>query len=331
MRGVAVAVAVAVFGLAETKTALAQQPTSPRTQCIASAAASGTSDQITIPALPCGTTTNLLILSSMFANQTSTPTLQPLGSPAQTIVRQDGSPLGVGDIGAAPFRALLNPNGAVWYLLNPTNGSGVGTLSITDGTTTVAKVTLETIAGCVVTGTTPSATVSCNPGITISDGINTLTNVQSLTFTGLTVGGTNLAATAKVNFAALPDIWGGATGKAIDPNGANGAIAPVLQAETGGVFSINFQTGINVFLPLVHADCPCTVANPTGVYPGLSGNMEIAQSSSGGDTIGTWGSVWKFSNGVKPTLSTGANTADFLPFYCPVANFCVLTFVGNLE
>jgi hypothetical protein len=109
------------------------------TQCIVSAAAQGTPDAITIAALPCALTTNLLILTSSGANTTQTPTLQPLGLAAQVITHADGTALLVGDIGAAGYKALLTPTGSNWVLLNPASGAGgssnlvVNSSSITGG------------------------------------------------------------------------------------------------------------------------------------------------------------------------------------------------------
>ena len=97
--------------------------TSPTTQCVASAYASGTADAITIPALPCALTTNLLILSTTGTNITTTPTLQPLGLPAQTIIRSNGNPAQAGDL-VAGGKALLTPTGNQWVLLNPSNVTG---------------------------------------------------------------------------------------------------------------------------------------------------------------------------------------------------------------
>jgi hypothetical protein len=89
------------------------------TQCIANASAAGTADVITIPALPCALTTNLLILTASAANATTTPTLQPLGLAAQTIIRANGSALAAGDIPGSGAVVLLTPNGTNWILLNP--------------------------------------------------------------------------------------------------------------------------------------------------------------------------------------------------------------------
>ena len=105
-----------LFLLAPGGFAFAQSPVNQ--QCVASAAAGGSSDAITIPALPCALTTNLLILSTIAANTTTTPTLQPLGLTAQTIVLSGGGALVPGDL-VPGGRALLNPTGTKWILLNP--------------------------------------------------------------------------------------------------------------------------------------------------------------------------------------------------------------------
>ncbi len=112
--------------------------TAPQTQCVASATAGGTVDAITIPALPCALTTNLLVLASGGQNLTTTPTLAPLGLTPQVIVRPNGSPLALGDLGPTGYRALLNPNGVVWYLLNPAT---LGNTTLVPGAMTLAPST----------------------------------------------------------------------------------------------------------------------------------------------------------------------------------------------
>lgn len=118
---------VVLWGLLMAIAAFGQSP--PGAQCVASAVAGGAPDAITIPALPCALTTNLLILSVTATNATTTPTLQPLGSPAQTIIRAGGGALAAGDLPAG-YRALLNPTGQQWILLNPAlSGSSVPTVT----------------------------------------------------------------------------------------------------------------------------------------------------------------------------------------------------------
>lgn len=85
-------------------------------QCVSTAVAGGTSDALTIPALPCIPTTTLLIITSVYANATTKPTLKVGTANPQVILNQTGGPLSPGDI-PAHGRVLLTNNGANWFLL----------------------------------------------------------------------------------------------------------------------------------------------------------------------------------------------------------------------
>lgn len=99
------------------------------TQCVTNASAQGTVDVITTAALPCGSTTNILLLTTQGANLTSTPTLQPQGLAAQTITLANGAAVAPGDLGAAPgYVAMLTPNGSHWLLMNPATASTTGNI-----------------------------------------------------------------------------------------------------------------------------------------------------------------------------------------------------------
>ena len=92
---------------------------------------------------------------------------------------------------------------------------------------------------------------------------------------------------------------------------------PVNVTISTATFTPNFNTGQNFEIDLVHASCPCTLANPsTTLVAGQSGMIEIHQSSTGSDTIGTWGSDYQYVGGTASiTLSTSANAVDYLPYY----------------
>ena len=71
----------------------------------------------------------------------------------------------------------------------------------------------------------------------------------------------------------------------------------------------------NYKIVLVHASCPCTIANPTTVTAGAAGVIEVDQSATGSDTVGTWGSDYIAAGGVAAlTLSSGANAKDFFSY-----------------
>jgi hypothetical protein len=82
-------------------------------------------------------------------------------------------------------------------------------------------------------------------------------------------------------------------------------------------FTPNFNTTQHPVFTLVHASCPCTLANPsTTPVAGQTGIFEVIQSSTGSDTIGTWGSDYITAGGTAGlTLSTAANAKDFMGYY----------------
>lgn len=101
---------------------------------------------------------------------------------------------------------------------------------------------------------------------------------------------------------------------------------PVTITISTATFTPNFDNGNNQGVTLVHASCPCTLANPsTTPVAGQSGMFVVTQSSTGSDTIGTWGSQYLYVGGTSTiTLSTGANVVDYLPYYVLDATHIIL-------
>lgn len=144
--------AVPLIGLLLAFSACAQAQT---TQCVTNAQAGGTPDAITIPLLPCGLATNLLILTLSGANTVSAPTIQMQGFAAQTIKNATGNPLAVGALPGSGAVVLLTSLGTEWRLLS----NGTGASSGASGLTTVATYTDTTP---VTLPTTPQITVIAN-------------------------------------------------------------------------------------------------------------------------------------------------------------------------
>ena len=65
------------------------------------------------------------------------------------------------------------------------------------------------------------------------------------------------------------------------------------------------------------ATAACTLANPSSVpAAGTSGVIIITQDSTGGGSIGTWGSDYIAAGGTSTlTQSTGANAIDTIPYF----------------
>jgi hypothetical protein len=111
--------------------------------------------------------------------------------------------------------------------------------------------------------------------------------------------------------------------------GTSGATIPLLNTtNTWGALQKNCTTTLSVVgsgpgvitpdgtcnnyvVTLVHAACPCTFANPSVDITGGDGRIQIIQSSTGGDTISTWGSNYRIAGNTSTiTLSSAANAKD---------------------
>ncbi len=173
--------------------------TSSPTQCVASATAGGTSDAITIPLLPCGSTTNLLTLAITSSNLTTTSTLQQFGQPALPIVKAAGTALAIGDLPAG-YRALLTQNGAQWILLNPATSSING---ITLGTGVSAALAQPvTGTGSVVLQSSPTIQGVLNSSNAV---VGSMTNFFNGAYSGLG-SGTGVGYVAKFNREQLGEV-----------------------------------------------------------------------------------------------------------------------------
>ena len=94
----------------------------------------------------------------------------------------------------------------------------------------------------------------------------------------------------------------------------------------GTTFTIDMSLGIDFYLTLNAVGL--TLANPTNFKAGQKGLIFLRQDGTGGRTITTWGSLWTFPGGIKPTLSAGVNAWDIMSYAVLTAGggnpiFCV--------
>lgn len=88
---------------------------------------------------------------------------------------------------------------------------------------------------------------------------------------------------------------------------------PVAVPLSTSTFTPDMNASDNFTFALVHASCPCQIANPSNLTAGQTGVFVITQSATGGDTV-TWGGNYAFPNGT-PTLQTTASAEDYFSFY----------------
>jgi hypothetical protein len=102
---------------------------------------------------------------------------------------------------------------------------------------------------------------------------------------------------------------------------------PVSISISTSTFTPNFDTAQNFEITLIHASCPCTLANPsTTLVPGQSGYIKVIQSATGSDAITTWGSSYYFPGGTSTiTFSTGASQYDMFSYVVDLASHINLT------
>lgn len=107
---------------------------------------------------------------------------------------------------------------------------------------------------------------------------------------------------------------------------------PATLTISTATFTPDFDAAQNIAFTLVHASCPCTLANPSGTpVAGQAGVIVVTQSATGSDTIGTWGSDYIAAGGTSTiTLSTSASAKDVLSYYVIDATHIVLS-VGALN
>lgn len=106
---------------------------------------------------------------------------------------------------------------------------------------------------------------------------------------------------------------------------------PVTVAISTATFTPDLSTGNNFAITLVHASCPCTLANPTNITAGQSGLIVVNQSATGSDLISSYGSDWKFPGGTAPTLSTGVSAIDIYSYYVVDATHIAVVSQANFQ
>lgn len=96
--------------------------------------------------------------------------------------------------------------------------------------------------------------------------------------------------------------------------------AGYITLSDASTIAIDFSAGFN-FQVTISANR--TLGNPTNVKAGQSGLILVTQDAVGGRTL-SYGSAYKFANGVAPSLSTSANAVNALFYYAVTSSFIIV-------
>lgn len=177
---------------------------------------------------------------------------------------------------------------AGWYCW--VENTGAGKLTITPTTSTIAGAA--------------SLDVTQGQGVMIvSDGTNYHVfrgMMANILFSQLASGA--LAGTS--------DIWANVSNKLLTIDKIYAALA-IQTLTDGATVTPDFNTGIDFTWTIGGAR---TLANPSNPKVGQCGIIYLVQDATGGRTIASWGTYYKFSQGSKPGLSSAASAVDML-FY----------------
>ena len=106
---------------------------------------------------------------------------------------------------------------------------------------------------------------------------------------------------------------------------AAGSLANLSGTTQTPDFSANIDHQLNLSI------AGHTLANPTNTKVGQKGIIYIYQDATGGRTITTWGTAYKFPGGTKPTLSTAAAAVDAISYIVLSSSFIACVFQADFK
>lgn len=104
---------------------------------------------------------------------------------------------------------------------------------------------------------------------------------------------------------------------------AGQAVTPVSVSSSGNVTALDFSISSNFSTTLTQNT---TIANPTNILAGESGQITITQAS--GPYTVAFGNFWKFSGGTAPTVSTVNGAKGILSYYADTTTSIISSYIS---
>lgn len=173
------------------------------------------------------------------------------------------------------------------------------------------------LAGGTMTGSIAmgGSTISGGPGAFAG-----LTATSSFTATGLVT----FADMASAALATAAQYMAATAGTLV---ASNIAFTSEVTTTFGTTTSLDFNTFINTAVTLTGN---ITTMNVSNVKAGQSGMITFIQDGTGSRTT-VFNSIFKFSNGTVPSLSSAAAAVDVLTYSCRSATFCVASLLNAVQ
>lgn len=123
------------------------------------------------------------------------------------------------------------------------------------------------------------------------------------------------------------EVWSATGGNKLVTAAVINTAGQSVALTDAATIALNMAAGIN-FSVILGGNR--TLGAPTGIQVGRSGCIVVAQDGTGNRTL-AYNTIWKFSQGIPPILSTAPGSNDLLCYYVATASFIIATMTLGVQ
>jgi hypothetical protein len=207
-----------------------------------------------------------------------------------------------------------------WIVKNSTTGSFTVTISpVSGGGTSIAIPQNETVS---IFSDGTNVAFADNPSSYITAAFAARSVLAGTAMTG--GGALSSNVTLNADQATSANWRQNVADKLLNPNAVWSAMTEQTLVD-GASIAWDMSTGFDYIVTLGGNRA---FANPTNTKVGQKGRLIIQQDATGSRTV-TWGSNFKFANGIAPVLSTVANATDVLYYDVRSSTYIIISLAGR--